>query len=273
VKSSDRTILGVIGVLALLAAFWFMILSPKRAEVTKLDGQVASLEASVAEGEQLAAQAELTKTGYKRDYKRLVVLGKAVPGDSDAAGLIEQTETLAGRTGIDFRSIALSTTGASTSATPTAPVAPAPAAAGEAATDTVTTAATAPAPATEAAASMLPIGATVGPAGLPVMPYNMSFGGDFFQVADFLAALDGLVRTSSGRVGVDGRLLTVDGFTLTGDLDRGYPYLDVEMSVTSYVAPADQGATGGATAATPTATIPASTAPPVPTATATPVMP
>ena len=38
---------------------------------------------------------------------------------------------------------------------------------------------------------MLPIGATVGTAGLPVMPYEMEFEGGFFEIADFFGAVDG----------------------------------------------------------------------------------
>lgn len=265
-KSTDRTILVALAVAGLLAAFWFLAISPKRDAVSELDSEISALEASVAEQEQLAAMGDEAKASYKDDYQALVVLGKAVPGDADAASLIGQTQTLADRSGVDFRSIVLGTSGATTSAPP--PPAD-PAAASEAAT----AAARASAPATEAAASLLPIGATVGPAGLPVMPYNLSFRGDFFEVADFMARLDGLVRTKSKGIGVDGRLLTVDGFVLSGDQARGFPYLDVEMSVTSYVAPADQGIAGGATAATPAAVVPAvepaSSAPPTPTATAT----
>ena len=42
--------------------------------------------------------------------------------------------------------------------------------------------------ATEASAATLPLGATVGPAGLAVMPFALTFSGDFFEIADFLAA-------------------------------------------------------------------------------------
>lgn len=273
-KSTDRTILVALVAVGLVAAFWFLAISPKRAAVSELDSEISGLEASVAEQEQLVALGDEAKATYKGDYHALVVLGKAVPGDADAASLIDQTQTLADRSGVDFRSIVLGTSGAATSEAP--PPAPAPPPTDPAATSEAATAAsegaTASAPATEAAASLLPIGATVGPAGLPVMPYNLSFRGDFFQVADFMARLDGLVRTKSKGIGVDGRLLTVDGFVLGGDQARGFPYLDVEMSVTSYVAPADQGIAGGATAETPAAVAPAAetvSSAPTPTATAT----
>ena len=68
--------------------------------------------------------------------------------------------------------------------------------------------------ATEASAATLPIGASIGPAGLPVMPYDLTFTGDFFQIADFMKRLDAMVHTRQGTVDVTGRLLTVDAFTL-----------------------------------------------------------
>ena len=105
----------------------------------------------------------------------------------------------------------------------------------------------APAPvATEAAAASLPIGATVGPAGLPVMPYELQFQGDFFQIADFVAGLDkGVSAGKKGEVSVDGRLMTVDGFSLTRDLQKGFPSLLANFAVTTYVTPTEEGLTAG----------------------------
>lgn len=248
-KSSDRMILAAVAVVGLIAAFWFLALSPKRAELAKLDDEVATLETSVAEQEQLAVAAEEAKSGYRRNYQRLVVLGKAVPGDDDAASLVVQTTSLAERAQIDFRSLTLAEGGGE---------APAPAA-----TETTADGATAPvaAPATEAAAATLPIGATVGPAGLPVMPYDLKFQGDFFEISEFLASVDRMVDPGRASVGIDGRLVTVDGFALTPDPVKGFPRLAADLRVTTYVAPADQGLTGGATPTAPPASIAAEPVP------------
>lgn len=266
-KRSDRMIVIALALIGVLAAFWFLVVSPKRAELSELDDQVTALEASVAEQEELAAFAEQAKTDYGRDYHRLVVLGKAIPGDDDSASLIDQTQTLADDARVDFRTLVLAASDSEAVAPPPATETTAdpatsestPPSTGETAAPagTATTTATAPAPATEAAAAMLPIGATVGSAGLPVLPYDMTFSGGFFEIADFMADLDGLVRVDSKGIGVDGRLLTVDGFALLVDQERGVPHLNANLRVTSYVAPADQGATAGATAAAPA---PASTA-------------
>jgi hypothetical protein len=107
-------------------------------------------------------------------------------------------------------------------------------------------------PATEAAAATLPIGASVGPAGLPVMPYDLEFTGDFFQIANFLESLDKMVQMPQGKVDVTGRLLTVDGFALSPEQSAGasmsaVPTLAASLAVTTYLTPADQGLTAGAT--------------------------
>ena len=50
-----------------------------------------------------------------------------------------------------------------------------------------------------------------------------------------------------GQVAANGRLLTVDGFSLSEPTLGPIPKLQVDFAVTSYVTPADQGLTGGAT--------------------------
>jgi Tfp pilus assembly protein PilO len=253
----------------LLLAFWFLVLSPKRDEAATLGEEVATLEASVAEQEQAAASAEMAKADYADNYHRLVVLGKAVPGDDDSASLISQTQTLAERAGIDFRSIIIADSVDAEVAAPAPAAAESTVDAPPSGVEGATAVPATTAPATETAAATLPIGSTVGPAGLPVMPYDLTFRGDFFDIADFMAKLDGLVRTDGGGVGVNGRLLTVDGFTFHSDTKKRFPFLGADLHVTSFVAPADQGLTAGATETAPATGVPA-TATPAPTTTATP---
>jgi Tfp pilus assembly protein PilO len=273
VKVSDRRILlGVAGVAALIA-FYLLVLSPKRAELSELKTDVDTAATAAADAEQLAAAAEQAKGTYKSDYQHLVVLGKAVPGDDDVSSLLDQVNGLSGRSGIRFNSLKLSSAGASGAAppaatpTPTEPPAEPPAGEPAPSTDSTAVPAGSPVPATESAAAPLPLGASVGSAGLPTMPYDLTFTGGFFDIADFISGLDGMVKVRDDGLGVDGRLLTIDGFSLQPSAD-GFPELDVNLHVTSYVTPADQGLTAGATptapATTTTAAAPASTA--VPTA-------
>jgi Tfp pilus assembly protein PilO len=260
VKASDRRILfGLLGLVAVVA-FYLLVISPKRAELSDLKSEVEAAEAAAVEQEQIAATAEQAKGTYRADYQDLVLLGKAVPGDDDVSSLLDQVNSLAGGSGISFNSLKLAPgSGESAAAAPTAAPTPAPES-GEPAPSTDATAVPAAegaAPATEAAAAVLPLGATVGSAGLPTMPYDLTFTGGFFDIADFMAGLDSMVEVSAKGLGIEGRLLTVDGFSLLPS-ENGFPELDASLHVTSFVTPADQGLTGGASPATPAATTPTS---------------
>lgn len=256
--SSDRRILVALAGVVLIAGIWFMLISPKRGEVASLDEQISTAETSAAEAEQLAAAAEQAKETYAADYQDLVILGKAVPGDEDVSSFIEQVNRHADLADIEFNSLKLSAAGGEAAA-PVPPPAPA-----EGAPEGTAVPAGAPVPATETAVSVLPLGATVGAAGLPVMPYDLTFTGDFFDIADFMAGLDSMVKVDSKGIGVDGRLLTIEGFSLSAD-DDGFPKLKAALHVNSFVAPADQGTTAGATPEAPATTTPA-TAPTTPAA-------
>jgi hypothetical protein len=248
-KSTDRAILMGVAMLGLVAAFWFLVLAPKRQEASDLKSQVTELETQVTEAEAAAAAGEQAKKGFSSSYRELITLGKAVPVDADTSSLLTQLETLSVRSDVDFRSITLS-----------------------GATDTAAPAPTDPAAASEASAAVLPIGATVGSAGLPVMPYELQFEGGFFQIADFFGEIDAMVESHGDVTKVDGRLLTIDGFTFTPG-PAGPPGLAASVNVTSYLTPADQGVTAGATPAGPpaeTATPTSATAPPTEAAPATP---
>jgi Tfp pilus assembly protein PilO len=271
-KATDRTVIAGLAIAGLLAAFWFVVLSPKREEAAKLQDDVTKLETSVSQQEQLAAAAELAQDDFDSNYRRLVVLGKAAPEEEDTSSLFVQLEEISKRSHVDLRAIALSEDASASAAT--APAAaqttadgaqPAEGDAGAAAPVATDPAA----PATEAVAAALPIGATVGPAGLPVMPYKLSLNGTFFELADFLTGLDALVQSHDGAPAVQGRLMTIDGFTLGPDESEPLPALSASLVVTTYVTPADQGLTAGATPGGPPAEVPTA-ATPTPASTTTP---
>jgi hypothetical protein len=261
-RGADRIVLIALPAVALVAAFWFLVLSPKREEAAGLEDDVAALETEVSNLEQTIAAGEEARREFPDDYQKVVVMGKAVPEDDDQASLFAQLSKISKRARVDFRTLELVQGGAGTTATPAATPTPPPAAppAGEAAGGAAPTPASSPAPATEADAAALPIGATVGSAGLPVMPYDLQFEGDFFRFANFIQGLDRTVRADDGRVSVDGRLMTIDGFSFTEDPRFGFPFLLGTFAVSTYVTPPGQGLTAGATPEAP-APVTGSTAP------------
>jgi Tfp pilus assembly protein PilO len=260
-SGNDRMILLFVSVVAAVAAFWFMALSPKQHEASDLGSQVTQLQDEVSKQQQAALAGQQARKQFPRDYHRLVVMGKAVPVDDDTASLIVQINRIAEHSGISFMAIDLN--GGSSTSTAAAPATSAPSTSGSASSsDSSSTTASAPpaAPATESSAASLPIGATVGSAGLPTLPYSLTFRGTYFEIADFMAGIDALVKTGKGRIQSDGRLVTIDSFTLAPFSSGAAGTLSATLSVTTYLTPADQGLTASATPSGPAAvsTAPAS---------------
>jgi Tfp pilus assembly protein PilO len=273
-KGSDKAIVLGVVMAVILAVFYFKVLSPKRQKASSLNKDITTLQTQVDQQKQAAAFGEDARRHFPAYYGRLVVMGKAVPSNADSPSLLVQLSAIARRTHVGFGSIELSAgSGAATTASSTAT--PPPSASSGTSTGTTSTgttstststtptstpssttasATTSPTAATEATAANLPLGAVVGTAGLPTMPYNLTFSGSYFNIADFLSGVDDLVHLrGTSTVAADGRLLTIDGFTLSvpdsstaANPKAANPKLDVTLAVTSYVTPSDQGLTAGA---------------------------
>jgi Tfp pilus assembly protein PilO len=259
-KPSDRGIIFGIALAGLAIAFYLLVLGPKRDQASELGSQIDGLHSSIVQQQQVADFAEQARREFPRYYGRLVVLGKAVPARADTASMLVQLNSVAHRSKIRLNSISLSAGGSSagtsstTSATPsTTSSASTSSSSGAVASSTSSS----PAPATETSAASQPLGAVVGAAGLPTLPYELGFQGTFFDVADFIAGIDGLVtpQDDGTRVSSNGRLFTIDGFSLQGG-GPGSSKLDATFLVTTYVTPADQGLTAGASPTGPAPTAP-----------------
>jgi Tfp pilus assembly protein PilO len=246
--STNRVIVAALAIVALAVVFWMLLLGPKRDEASKLGAQVEKVKESLAQHRAEVAQAVEARQEFAANYQQLVVLGQAVPGDDETASLLVQLNRIADRAGVSFRTLTLEAAEgeAASAPAPAAPAPEAPSAEGSAPEASAGTPASLTSP-TEVAASTLPLGAAIGPAGLGVMPYMLTFNGDFFHIADFIKGLDSLVKTQNARVSVDGRLITINGFSLAADPTSGFPALEATFSVTTYLTPPAQGVTAGAT--------------------------
>jgi Tfp pilus assembly protein PilO len=240
-KSSNRLIVAMLVVALLAGSFWILVLSPKRGEADKLGTEVEQLRSSLALAESQASEAEVARDEFPGDYRKLVTLGKAVPAGEETSSLLVELNQVAAGSEVQFDSIQLGGGGATEEV-------PAPVAqeAGP------STAVESTLPATEATAALMPLGSKIGAAGLAVMPYDLNFKGSFFDIADFIGGIDSLVTTGKSTA-VDGRLVTIDGFVLTEDPQEGFPDLNADFAVTTYLVAPGQGLTAGATAAAPAA--------------------
>jgi hypothetical protein len=248
VTARDRTVLLAVVTLAVVAAFWFGILAPKRKDAQALGAQVTVAQQRLDAANATASNAAAARARYDSDYATVARLGKAVPVEDDVPSLVYQLESTAHDHHIDFRSIKLDAqTGA---AAPSSNAAAAVASANG----------TTPAAATSASAATLPPGATVGAAGFPTMPFDFTFDGGFFNMENFIRSLDALttMSTNGKTISVKGRLLTVDGVALKASR-KGFPSVSASVSATAYLLPSDQGLTAGATSTSPAGATPPST--------------
>lgn len=221
-----RLIASVLAVVAAIAAGWFLLVAPKREQISAVQEQVAQAESRRDGAVATLAAAERARAEYRRDAGAFTGVVKAVPADDDVGPLIKQLDAIARANRIDFRSAKL----VAGAATP-APAAP-PAAEGEAGAD-------ATAPSTQPVAATVaqpPPGAVVGPAGLLTLPFSFTFDGGYGEMQRFLKAVHTLAKSEGGRLRIKGRLMTIDGFSLAAGRE-GFPKLTAIVSATAYVMP------------------------------------
>jgi hypothetical protein len=93
------------------------------------------------------------------------------------------------------------------------------------------------------------------------MPFSFVFDGSFFDMERFFTGVQRFASIGdNSTLSVRGRLLTVDGFSLTASR-FGFPRVKASINATAYLVPQSEGLTGGATAQGPAATPASTTAP------------
>jgi Tfp pilus assembly protein PilO len=242
--SSTRPIVAIVAVAAVAIAFWQLALSPKRDEVDHLGAQIETLQTSIDAAQSELAQATAARHEFPTAYHQLIELGQAVPSTDETPSLLVELGQIATESRVKFDSIQLEGIGEGIAAT----------ALPEA--DSIGSV-----PASEVEAALLPLGASIGSAGLAVMPYNVKFEGNFFGISTFIGRIDSLVKSKNAGVAVDGRLVTINGFTLTpqvgneeGGAESESQQLEATFSVTTYLTPPGQGLTAGASPTAPAET-------------------
>ena len=138
----DKKILLFLVPLVLVAAYWFLLLSPKREEATAASAKLTQEQDRLETARSAASIAGNAEDGFEASYATIVRLGKAIPSTVDMPSLLVQLEAAAEGTGIRFDTI---TAGARTAATPAAPAEGAPAEGGDTASTPAADAGGAPA--------------------------------------------------------------------------------------------------------------------------------
>jgi Tfp pilus assembly protein PilO len=312
----DRKILIALVPIVVLVAYWFLLLSPKREQAATAKEELATQQQRLDAARVAANTAQGAKEDFDASYAQVVRLGKAIPSTVDMPSLLVQLDAAAAGTGIRFTKIATGdrVPGATTT-TPAQTTTPPPAGSESGTTGTPAaaggeTAQSQPGAAAEGAnnaqqtanqntaaaeqsgvppsdtQTSTPAGATpatgaaaaTAPPGLETVPLELTFEGNFFNLADFFHDVKRFVSVSNSGVLVSGRLLTVESVRWASD-ETIFPHIRAEITATVYLSPKAQGVTAGATPQGPATGTPASGTTPAPadgapavapTATATP---
>jgi len=227
----DTYILTGVALVAVVAAYWILALSPKRQEAAKLDKDIAEAHQQLDQVKQEKVQFAKDQLKFPQMYASLGRLGKAVPPDEDVPSLLVQLNHAAAQANVDFKSVELKLDLAEKLAAAGATAAPTtPPAGGDAGTATASTGAT-PAPDATAAA---PAAVTFQP-----LPFLYKFTGSFNNLEDLIHNVTNLVAQRNRGLAVSGRLITIQGFAMK----RG----KVSVLASTYMLPADQALLAGAT--------------------------
>jgi Tfp pilus assembly protein PilO len=207
-SARDRKLLMCFVPIAVFALYWLLLLNPA---LDRREGLQKPLEQAQSGRDTAVATADRmvqAKENYEKDYDELVKLSKAIPQSVAVSDLMRELNTAAAGMGIEFTNITMT---------------PEPTDVVEQATSTSTS-----------------IEAT----GLDEIPVQLTFDGRFFALADMFHSVQQFVQVADDRLEVHGRLIRIDDFSFDS---AAFPNVTAQISATIYAAPADEGATGGAT--------------------------
>jgi|SRR5450631_490291 len=175
----------VVAVIAIVAAGWFLAVAPQKQKVTSLASQAATQEQSNSKLRTNLAVLTSQMQAVPSEQADVAAIAQRIPSEPNIPNYVRALTAAAQQAGVELVSIAPSAPQAVTIAA--APVAVAPAQA-----DATTAASKSAAPSA--------VGAAVAPAAAPVslqtIPVSLSVQGGYFQIQQFIAALEKLPRTT-----------------------------------------------------------------------------
>jgi Tfp pilus assembly protein PilO len=168
-KMRQWSILTAVGVIAVLAAGWFLLVSPQRSHATELQSQAASQQSANDGLRAQVAQLEAQKKGLPAQQKLLDEIAAKIPASPELPALIRQLSTAAESAGVDLVTLA-----------PTEPAAIGPATPVTTTTTTSSTGTSTPAAAPASSLMQIPVSVTV--------------RGTYFNLTRFFANVEKLER-------------------------------------------------------------------------------
>jgi hypothetical protein len=205
-RPRDRIALGVVLALALLGAFYVLVLKPEQNKASTLSTAVAGQRQALATAQATYATGKAAQLSIKASAPQWAALRKAVPNTSDIPALLRVLERNAKAVGVTMQAISLSAaSGASSGTVPS----------------TTTT------PSTGAATAGAATPTTAGAA--TSIPLALTFAGGYTALHNLVQRLDGLVVVTGNKVHATGPLLSISNVSLAGA-----PKLTVQLTATIY---------------------------------------
>jgi Tfp pilus assembly protein PilO len=105
-KMRQWSILTAVGVIAVLAAGWFLLVSPQRSHATDLQSEAASQQSANDGLRAQVAQLEAQKKGLPAQQRLLDEIAAKIPASPELPALIRQLSTAAEAAGVDLVTLA-----------------------------------------------------------------------------------------------------------------------------------------------------------------------
>ena len=168
----------VVALLLIVAAGWFLAISPQKHKVSNLGTQSAGQEQANSNLKTKLAELTTQMSAVPSEEAAVAAVTQKIPTDPEMPNYVRALTTIAGQTGVDLISVA-----------PSVPV-----------TVNVAAAAAPVAAATPSASTAAATGAAVAPAApavnLQAIPVSLTVQGGYFQIQQFTAALQRLARST-----------------------------------------------------------------------------
>lgn len=215
----DRLVIVGVALVAAIAASWFLLISPKRDQATKLGAKVSSAQQQLDTARSELAQNAAASKQYASNYAALARLGQAIPANDQVPSLIFELQSAADGARVNFQGLQNGSNSTGGATAPTTPPTP---------------------------------GATASTATPDT--FSFTFSGSYFQLSNFFDRVQRFVTTNGNGVVVHGRLITLNTVNLT-PASGGFPQINAMITATTYTQPAPQ--VSSASAASSSATSPA----------------
>lgn len=258
-KKDRLMVLGLLAVV-LLGGFFMLVLSPQRKAAADAEAAVATAQTELMAAQQKVTAGKAAQEQFQRDRTTIVKLGRVVPETDDIPTLLTQLQAIAERYDVKFTSYSINAAGGG-GAAPSSGAATATTPEGAKSTDSV--------------APLYTPGSVEVAGGLARTPITIELVGKYFNLEQYLRAVQRFAVFSAKREKSDGRLVMVDGFGYaihTGTEDESSkksksksPDLKATLAASVYYAPPLQTPSASAPAdpaASATAPTPASSSTP-----------